>query len=336
MMRHMAYRTGMLSVAHFLVDFSCAFLLFRRFLFSGDWMLALLLYNFCAFALQLPIGILADWRGKSYPVFAALGCALVALSYLLPWALAASVLAGCGNGLFHVGGGCEVMASSPRRAAPLGVFVAPGAFGIYLGTLLGKGERFSPWICALALLAAGVLCLARSGGAPIPDAVKSSCGRHAAPAAVALFLVVLLRSWAGFQQGFSWKTGLLAAAASACTVLGKAAGGFLSDRFGLRRAGCISLLGAAALFCFGEHAPAGLAAIFLFNLTMPMTLHALSLRWPQWRGTAFGLLTFALFLGFLPQYFSISLPGTKTLWLCTVSLVSLVLYLPAAGRNNGE
>ena len=41
------------SLAHFWVDLSCALLAFRSLSASPDFALCLLLYNFCAFALQI-------------------------------------------------------------------------------------------------------------------------------------------------------------------------------------------------------------------------------------------------------------------------------------------
>ena len=61
------------SAAHFWVDLSCAFLVFRTMTGSPDLALCLLLYNFCAFALQMPFGLLAD-RFDRNGVVAAAGC----------------------------------------------------------------------------------------------------------------------------------------------------------------------------------------------------------------------------------------------------------------------
>lgn len=56
------------SAAHFAVDFSCALLLLGRIRPGpGDALLCLLLYNFCAFALQMPVGLLADRLDKTTP-----------------------------------------------------------------------------------------------------------------------------------------------------------------------------------------------------------------------------------------------------------------------------
>ena len=78
------------SAAHFWVDLSCAFLLFRTLSGSPQWMLCLLLYNFCAFALQMPLGLLAD-RWNRNGLTAAAGCVLTALACLSPVPLLTAV-----------------------------------------------------------------------------------------------------------------------------------------------------------------------------------------------------------------------------------------------------
>ena len=112
------------------------------------------------------------------------------------------------------------------------------------------------------------------------------------------------------------------------------AGGLAADRFGARRAGPASLLAAGALFLLGENPLAGTAALFLFNMTMPMTLSALARLLPGAKGLAFGLTTFALFLGFLPV--GLNLAPAAGLWtaaaLCAVSAALLLPSLPAPER----
>ena len=75
------------SLAHFWVDLSCAFLAFRFLSAAPEFTLCLLLYNFCAFALQMPLGLLADRLDRNGAAAAA-GCALVALAYAVPLPLA--------------------------------------------------------------------------------------------------------------------------------------------------------------------------------------------------------------------------------------------------------
>lgn len=290
------------SAGHFWVDFSCALLMFSQVSGTGEWALCALLYNFCAFALQMPIGLLADRLGRS-GFAAALGCALAAAGWgLAPLHVAAAVTAGLGNACFHVGGGVKVLRDGRDRAAPLGIFVSPGALGIFFGTLLGRRDGFPGWVSAsgLLLFALAFLLLERREGERAAPGRAPSQNQDAVPVLVCCFLVVVLRSYLGMVMTFSWKTGSWALALTCALVLGKAAGGFLGDRLGMVRAAVLSLGLAAALFCLSGSPWAGTAAVFLFNMTMPITLWAAARLLPP--GLAFGTLTFALFLGFLPVW----------------------------------
>ncbi len=320
------------SLAHFWVDLSCALLLFRTLWGSPDWMVCVLLYNFCAFALQMPLGALAD-RFNRNAALASLGCALVAAAYLAPAGLVMAVTAGVGNALFHLGGGIDVLNRGEKRCAALGVFVSPGALGLYLGTAWGQGVSVPLFIApaVLLVLAAAVLDLGRrTFGSLRSENVPFDT---AAPAGlrpmVPLFLVVVLRSYMGMNQAFSWKsTGPWALLLTAALVLGKCAGGFLADRLGAVRASKASLGLAAALYLLSALPLPGTLAVFLFNMTMPITLWAMARAMPGAKGFTFGLLTFALFLGFLPSWLGwpsiLAGPGAYA----AVSLVSLCLLWP--------
>lgn len=290
------------SAGHFWVDFSCALLMFAKISGTGEWALCTLLYNFCAFALQMPIGLLADRLGRQGRL-AALGCGLVTAGWAIsPVPVAAAVTAGLGNACFHVGGGVAILRDGGDRAAPLGIFVSPGAFGIYLGTLLGRRDGFPGWAAAagLVLFALALLLPERREGETAAPAEAPSPDRNEVVVLICCFLVVVLRSYLGMVLAFPWKTGGWALALTCALVLGKAAGGFLGDRLGMVRAAGFSLGLAAVLFCLSASPWAGTAAVFLFNMTMPITLWAAARLLPP--GFAFGTLTFALFLGFLPVW----------------------------------
>lgn len=304
-MRPKELRLWTYSAGHFWVDFSCALLMFSHLSGTGEWALCALLYNFCAFALQMPIGLLAD-RLDGWRRTAVLGCVLTAAGWtLVPLPLAAAVITGLGNACFHVGGGIRVLRDGGDRAAPLGIFVSPGAFGIYFGALFGVQALIPNWTAAAGLLLFGAAFwllerwpepLAPSDSAPLsPD-------RRALWALACCFLVVVLRSYLGTTLSFPWKTGGWAFGLTCALVLGKASGGFLGDRLGMVRGTVLSLGLAAVLFCLSGFPLAGTAAVFLFNMTMPVTLWAAAKLLPGGKGFAFGTLTFALFLGFLPAW----------------------------------
>ena len=317
------YPTLMYSFAHFAVDLGCAFAMFSA---CESTPVHFLLYNFCAFAMQMPMGLLADTWGRNRR-FAVLGALLVAVICCLPsFGYWGAVVLGLGNGLFHVGGGLDVMNLSGENAAPLGVFVSPGAYGIYLGTFLGNGRCSLLPILAVLLLACGGMLLVCKPDILPNNAPLELPERQVLPGAILLFLVVALRSHGGMAAAFDWKTGLWSFAAVSAVVFGKTLGGFLSDRFGLLRAAAGSLTLCTVLYCFSGHPIPGVLALLLFNMTMPMTLFGLARAMPGAKGFSFGLLTFALFLGFLPTYLGAGTIGGPGMALVTV--LSALLLLP--------
>ena len=285
--------TMLYSLLHFLVDGLCAWGMLGRFAGFDS----ILIYNFCAFVLQLPLGAVLDrMGGKRMPmVFAAVGCGLT-----LAGVFTGPVLLGIGNALFHVGGGVDVIRDG-GRCGKLGIFVAPGAMGLYLGGLLAG--RSLPVLPVLILMAALLLPMKRT-----EDTFPEPTKKAPVPLILACFAVVVLRSFVGFQVVFPWKTGALAFAATAAVVLGKMAGGVLAERFGAKRVTAVSLIAAAVCFALGNIPVFGLCALLCFNMTMPLTLYALWRRFPRYPGTVFGSLTVALFVGYLPSCFGLDIP----------------------------
>lgn len=316
--------TAIYSMSHFAVDLGCAYAAFSG---STAGAFGFLLYNFFAFAMQMPLGLLADRFGKNR-WFAVIGTLLVALICCFPsFGITGIVVLGLGNALFHIGGGLDVLNLSGSRAAPLGVFVSPGAFGLFVGMLWGNQLQSRFPVLLLLILCAALMILA-PGKERLPQNVTLDFPKPSLlPWAALLFLVVVLRSYGGMQASFPWKTGLWNWLAVAAVVLGKTCGGFLSDRFGSIRISIGSLVTAAALFCISQIPICGILALFLFNMTMPITLHALAQAMPGCKGFSFGLLTFALFLGYLPAYFGA--PAIGCLAMAAVCLISLFLLLPA-------
>jgi len=350
------------SAGHFLVDFSCAFLMFISIAGSPHWYLCLLLYNFCAFAMQAPLGLIADKLSKNW-LFAIAGCVLVITAYGMcavsgpgELALVAVIVLGTGNALYHLGGGIDVLNVSEGRFGPVGLFVSPGAFGIFFGTLLGTSASLPAFLVVIALIALALLVAAirRALGKSYPQNAAFSLAmgtraksgsQHAAEAgsnsrskalslvllfaALCFFLVVFMRSHAGMALTFSWKSlsywSLIAVSA---VVGGKALGGFLADRFGVLKVATFSLSLAAVLYLFSAAPLPGVGAILLFNMTMPITLCAMVRVFPGAKGFAFGLLTFALFLGFLPTYLG-AVATTSPLFAFWLAVASLLFLIPA-------
>lgn len=321
-------RLAVYSAGHFLVDFSCALLMLGVAVPAGDPVLVLLWYNFLAFAVQMPLGLLADRVGRPER-FAGAGCALCALAWLLP-GMGAAAAAGLGNALYHVGGGVDTLHRPGKALWPLGLFVSPGAAGIFLGGVLAEkaGVLAVPAALALAALAAVILLLC---AAELPAGFRPAPAPGSGGALACLFLVVVLRSYAGGVLSFPW-SGPLGPALTACVVLGKVLGGVAADRIGVRRTVWLSLPLAAGLFLLGDLPAAGLAAVLLFNMTMPLTLGLAARLLPEGRGFAFGLCTFALFLGFLPPFLGFNAPLNGAWQGAVCALLSLPLLLMGERR----
>lgn len=346
---------------HFLVDFCCAFFMFSMVLQIRDFYIGFLLYNFLAFALQMPVGLIAD-RVKKNRYVTAYGCLLVmgALLCLLvsagkPVVLWAGLsLAGTGNCLFHVGGGIEVMESSGGKVAPLGIFVSPGAIGIFLGTMLGRKATLPPLLLVGLMLGTVILlfCYAKAEKQPVSVTCLSESDEQdvkektieavfekenevrsyamMAGAIACFFLVVVFRSYLGMIVEFSWKNTLAGGMfALAAVFSGKLAGGFAADKLGLTKACMLPLLVATVLFWGSDVMWIGTLALFFFNMSMPLTLYLIAKVLKGQNGFAFGILTFGIFIGFLPAYAGYDFCDRRILM--AFSAASLVLLSAGIG-----
>ncbi len=331
------------SVAHFCVDFACGALV-SGMVWPSDYAYAgVILYNGLAFAGQMPLGIWADKFNRNALV-AAMGCALVFLGLIaglcLPEVILISViLAGVGNAFFHLGGGIDVLNSSGERLGPLGIFVSPGALGLFLGISLAPGdltEALLPMIlnvlCAVGILIyqLKVFHSLKSQNEPLSFALKKPKGMGLCLyALLGLFLVVALRSYVGFALSFSWKTGVWVTVLTVALVAGKRLGGLLSDWIGLQKTAIATLAIAALAFLFPDVPAMGTLAVLFFNMTMPMTLWALTRIMSGARGFAFGTLTCALYVGWLPIAFKWAPKLQMGAPFAVLTIVSLALLIPA-------
>ena len=357
--------TAIYSLLHMFVDCVCAYAMFGYFMDGSAGHINVLLYNFCAFALQMPLGIWMDMlelrkrqkeadeckTGKEKPDYA-LTCSAVGVILTLLGVFTGPIVLGIGNALFHVGGGIGTIHEDFKagfKGKALGVFVAPGAFGLFVGTQLGNtyGMEIKLFFALItALMMAGLMivqsCVVKKqtckneiseetdGETIFSEPYKNKIMLIT----VCCFVVVIIRSYVGMAVSMSWKTTLLMSTIGVlAVVLGKMTGGFASAKFGTGKTVIVSLLFAAFCYVLCKDAMFGLAALFLFNMTMPITLYELVKRLKGLPGFSFGLLTFGLFLGFLPTYFGIGLSLKGEIIGLIGSIVSLLFLLPVARRK---
>jgi len=389
----MSVRTLRLSanaIAHFFVDAVCASLVFgpaKETLSAESFALAILVYNTIAFSTQCVVGHFLDRIGRTrgrktpnghtrpdVPYAGAVSCVSIGFAALLPLpAFLRVVLASFGNSVFHVAGGSETLAESDGKAGPLGVFVAPGAMGLTLGTLFPRFRAvFAAGILFIAVWLAVITRFAETNGEllsqtdrnlsggmlPVterslsgaaPETVKGENAHrlvepkdspYAGRIALLLLLAVAVRAIGGSAVSFPWKTGAgLSILLTASVVLGKALGGVLADRIELKRLSVVTVTVAAVALAFGSGS-AALSPIgqFALNVTMPVTLWLLYRAMPGSPGFAFGLAASALWPGTIAGML-ITLTGPwKTVlivasFLFGIAAILISLHLLETGRK---
>ena len=329
---------GIYSVIHFIVDLSCAILVTnlvtQRMGQNSNLFIAILIYNFFAFAMQFPIGIIADKVNKN-AICAAIGCFLVAIAFgFANYGIISCTIAGIGNAMFHIGGGIDVLNISDKKATPSGIFVSTGAIGIFLGSKSATIGFNKFYIVIFILLFSAVLLLGLYN--EIKNKIKNQeiiipkLTSNAKVSIICLILTVCIRSYVGLILAFEWKGNFTLALLSIfAVVFGKMLGGIIGDKIGFNKISIVSLAGSAICFVFAFNNPfLGILAMLFFNMTMPITLTALSNILDNNKGMAFGLLTLALFIGSIPKFFGIGISTIFTpLGLCFITIISLIILI---------
>ena len=332
------------SLIHFIVDLAsitCVLNLVKAYspnLNNSIMILTVIIYNFCGFALQMPIGAIADKLNKNALVSAS-GCIFVLIGYIFfKNPIFAAILSGIGNSLFHVGGGIDVLNICDKKATLSGIYVSTGALGVFLGTKSLSWGFNKYWIMILLLVFAFFLLLKLyndiKGTVSNVPVKLDNLNINAYIAIACIFITVALRSYVGMILSFEWKQNLILAFASIFAVIfGKMLGGIIGDKIGFEKIS-ISLIISAICFIFAFDNPIfGIIAILLFNMTMPITLTCLSNILENNKGLAFGLLTVALFVGYLPFQFGILGAFTKIGLFCLTVLSSLILFIALINYN---
>lgn len=317
-----------LGCMHGLVDGACAMCIWWLFtsatIATTVFTTLVISYNLIAFALQAPLGLLVDSTGTA-TWSAAIGAVVTGFGILLfpTMPMAGICIAGLGNALFHVGGGAHAISATPGQASGPGLFVAPGAAGLFAGACLGKAMYLPNIYVALVLIlgAAAVFFICPRKGSIKVKTVKSMPIGGMISVAALLFFSVMVRSVAGMAVGAMWNDGaILAAVLVGATVGGKAFGGIVADKAGWLITGTACLLSSALLIGIASGNTAVIAiGVLLLHATMGITVAAMVRVLGSYPATAFGLCSLAIILGGMPMFFSV-----KTLFCNSSTIVALV------------
>ncbi|MDD4607169.1 MAG: hypothetical protein PHS07_02420 [Patescibacteria group bacterium] len=314
------------SIIHGIIDLCCAVVVFSTLLYHGydakDVFIFVVAYNVIAFGLQAPFGFLVD-RYQVPKESALIGCILVLSSFFI-FSIPALViiLSGLGNAFFHVGGGSISLNFNPTKATAPGIFVAPGALGLTIGIMVGKSGSFISWPFVLLLIASCLFIISRK----IPEINYQKISAKPKIKYFELIIILLLLSVAIralYGLAAAWKTDFnLLLILTFAIVAGKALGGIFADKFGWIKTAIFALVVSAPLLAFFQSSPIlAITGAFLFQMTMPITLTALSNMLPGRSATAFGLTVLALIIGVIPTYIGAK-PFLNNQWI-TLAIVAI-------------
>ena len=290
----------------------------------------IVLYDLLAFGTQPWTGRWMDNGGaRAYGLKLAmvllLGGALISSLATFTTILAAmvgAILLGMGNSLFHVYGGKFVAVASHHDIRSMGVFVSTGAVGLAIGIGFSSLTLLVVLILALLALSSLHLLMAYRLGTKVWADRSSQMGMEAKQTSSqslssltllylsCLMLVVAGRACIG-ERVPSLRTSIpsisppmMMVMVSIIVMVGKAAGGFLSQWWGVRNVFILSMLLSATSFLMCPwHDGFVLVTLVVINLSMPCTLYLATKAVPGREGWAFGLLAMALLPGFLLGYF---------------------------------
>ena len=221
------------------------------------------------------------------------------------------LLIGTGNAMFHIGGGIDILNISQKKSTKIGLYVAPGALGLFLGCSINKLNYSIYLILVLLVISIISLYIMSKTNKTKINQKNISILDYKFNKRIIIYLLLLticIRGYIGFILNYTWKSDFnLALFAVLLVVFGKAIGGILGDKYGLEKIGFLSLLVSSILFVFSlNNMYIAFASILIFNMTMPITLILLS-NYLNNYGRAFGLNTVALFIGSLLHFASIDL-----------------------------
>jgi hypothetical protein len=337
-------KTGILYFyIHFIVEITCFFYLSRV---TNNSMLVWLvpfIYDGIAFVPQSIIGYISD----KYPKInmGLIGIALLVISYLIygltnmPIYLSLIILC-LGNAFLHISGAEDTLKSSDGKLSPAAIFVSGGSFGLVSGKLLAR-TSLNPLFLIIAILTMiPFVLLSKTYLTKENNTNKFNYVRDDLNPSIVILvavLVVIIRGYMGYGIPTSWNKTTLQLIIFFCTMgLGKALGGILSDKFGIRKVAIASCLVAIPFLCFGDNIMIiSLIGVMFFSMTMAITLGILVSELKKKPGLAFGLTTIGLFLGTAPIFF-IKLNMTYNIILIIVASILCAIALGYVLKGDNE
>ena len=308
-------RSGILGllcfVVHLILEITSFYIVASYTKSEAIWVLALI-YDFLAFVPQGFFGYLRD-RGVRLN-FALLGVVLTTAALLMMYsglnAFSVVLVLSVGNCMVHIHCAEATLRGSAGEIAPSAVFVSGGSFGVIAGKLLAQFGFPLLYVLLINLFSIiPIILFSLFKNHEIEENLyKYDFADKSVNASAVILLsvfVVAVRSFMGSEIPTAWNNTVLRTVLLFSFMgIGKALGGILTDRLGIRKTALISVVGALPFLLLGNNFMAvSLFGIMLFSMTMAVSLALIVSVIPNYPGAAFGFTTVGLFIGSLPVFF---------------------------------
>ena len=295
----------MYFIVHFIIEITCYYIAFS-YVNDAQFMILAFLYDMLAFIPEGFYGMLNDIGLKihfGYVGMIIAGAALLMFAFDVKPVIAIVTVA-IGNGMIHVQGAQMTLRSSGGKMFPSALYVAGGSFGVVTGRLLASGGvPVVPVIIIHCLMIIPIILADKqkekvlAGELTDYNYADEKTGRSLVIGIAVC--IVILRAYMGSVVPTSWNDDSVTLILLFSSLgLGKALGGYLIDKIGMRITVFISTICSLPFLIFGDKLMVvSLIGLMLFSMTMAVALGLLVSVMKEYPGLAFGLTTVGLFFG---------------------------------------
>ena len=304
-----------LAISYFLffffVEIIC-FTLIQKFMSFNESILLALVFDFFAFVPQIFFGVI-NTKFKKLDL-GSIGVLLMFIGLIffdlnnITKLIISMIFIGIGNTILHECGAISTVITGNGKLFPSALFVSGGSFGLVLGKYLSTIVE-SKWLMLIPLALIEIIVLLTNKywlDKNVKYPKYNLTKRHIGPAIIIFVatFITFARSFIGYAIPISWnksvwQTFLL----FSLMGIGKAFGGYISDKFGAKITGILTTLCCIPFLIFGENVMMiSIIGVFLFSMTMSITYGMLLSVIKDNPGVAFGFTTIGLFLGLMPVF----------------------------------
>ena len=312
---------------HFIVEIVCFYYLTKVTNNAKFIWLIPFIYDALAFVPQSIIGYFNDKHPKVKISYLGVFLLFIAiLIYSTSNIIYLSLIILClGNACLHIAGAENTIKNSNGLLSPSAIFVSGGSFGVISGRLLAQSSLNSLWLLPIILTMIPFIILADNNNYGNDNLKFNYVKTNINPLIIILiaFIVIIVRGYMGYGIPTSWNKTIIETIILYFTMgIGKALGGILSDKFGIRKIAILSTLLAIPFLCFGNNIMIiSLIGVMFFSMTMSITLAILVSVLKNTPGLAFGITTIGLFLGTVPIFFIKINDITNILFIIIASII---------------